>query len=76
MKIVLQGNQRKISEYLASFMNTIHLFNKYLWSVSYVPGTVLDIRDRAVIKMNYLPWLVWLSGLSVGCEPKGHQFDS
>ena len=22
------------------------------------------------------PWLVWLCGLSVGCEPKGHWFNS
>ena len=25
---------------------------------------------------QFLPWLLWLSGLSVDFEPKGHQLDS
>ena len=28
------------------------------------------------ITFKILPWLVWLSGLSTGYEPKGHQFNS
>ena len=29
-----------------------------------------------VVKKRQAPWLVWLSGLSAGCEPKGHRFES
>ena len=28
------------------------------------------------LKVKLWPWLVWLSGLSTGCEPKGGRFDS
>ena len=32
--------------------------------------------NRAYTKNRLKPWLVWLSGLSVGCKPKGRRFDS
>ena len=38
--------------------------------------TVFEGHRLKEIKTVGYPWLVWLSGLSAGREPKGHQFDS
>lgn len=43
----------------------LHSLNKYLMSFCYVPGMVLDTRDRAGKKTNFLP--LW-RGCSVGRE--------
>ena len=47
----------------------------YKWQISMwkVLNFILKIREW---KSWLQPWLVWLSGLSAGCEPRGRRFNS
>ena len=39
-------------------------------------STFNKIKNQDKIKIRYLPWPVWLSGLGVFCTGQGHRFDS
>ena len=41
-------------------------------TLGHLSGSLVEFT----FKIHLEPWLVWLSGLSVGCKPKGRQFDS
>ena len=59
---------------ITHLLRSIHRNKKLITRLS--EGLCINYNLYTFLKSHKQVWLVWLSGLSAGCEPKGRHFDS